>query len=558
MVLDTSVSEQATLWTMKKVALILLGVFLLLATIGFFSIRAVINRASQTAEVESVVSETGPIVVSVIETGKLQSARNVEVKSRVSGRVARLLVDEGDYVEAGELIAVVDPEETEFRVQQDRAQIRGAQSGLQASAIDIEQRRVTARSQLERARARVEQLRIEIEVQPTLESTSRAVAESQLASAREDLRLLTTVTQPNERIGLEKALEDARNRAVNASVELERRKNLFEQGYISQRVLEEAELNLRLAESTQAETQARLDRLSNQHSLQVRNAEQRIAQAQAEVARANASRTPDTLQQQLRQAQADVRDAEVALRDVDRLGAQRGQQLASLQQLQSVLNDSLRQLAETEIRAPISGIVTRRLVQEGELVASLSSFSAGTPVVEIENRSAMQVLLHVNEIDVAKLSEGTNVAVVVDALPNQEFDGTITKIAPATVAGQAQQGAQAMTGVVRYEVEVTMRDTTDRMKSGMTAKCTIKVVDLDSVLRIPLDYLGEDEQGAFVILKEESAKDEPERIKTRVTAGERSGTHVQIIEGLNEGQELIMPAFSGPQRKGFFDPPSEN
>lgn len=540
---------------MKKVALILLGVFLLLATIGFFSIRAVMNRASQTAEVESVSVETGPIVVSVIETGKLQSARNVEVKSRVSGRVARLLVDEGDYVEAGDLIAVVDPEETEFRVQQDRAQIRGAESGLRASAIDIEQRRVTARSQLERARARVEQLKIDIEVQPTLESTARAVAESQLATAREDLRLLTTVTQPNERTGLQQAAADAQNRVTNARIELDRREHLYEQGYISQRVLEEAQLSLNLAESTLIEARSRLERLDSQHALQVRNAEQRISQAQAEVARANASRTPDSLAQQLRQAQADVRDAEVALRDVERLSAQRGQQLASLQQLQSVLNDSLRQLAETEIRAPISGIVTRRLVQEGELVASLSSFSAGTPVVEIENRSAMQVLLHVNEIDVAKLSEGTSVDVIVDALPNDEFVGTITKIAPATVGGQSQPGAQAMTGVVRYEVEVTLRDTTDRMKSGMTAKCTINVVNLDNVLRVPIDYVGEDEEGSFVILNEEAEKKQEERAKTRVTAGERTGTHVQILEGLTEGQELIMPAFTGPQRRGFFDGP---
>lgn len=542
---------------MKKVAFFLLAVFAFLAVIAFFSIRTVMQRAAAGAEVESVAVERGGVNVSVIETGKLQSARSVEVKSRVSGRVARLLVDEGQYVEAGDLIAVVDPEETQFRVQQDRAQVDGAQSSLRASAIDIEQRRVTARTQVDRARARVEQLRIDLDVQPKLESSNLAVAQAQLASAREDMRLLQAVTQPNERVALESTVADAKSRLEQSQRELERRRNLFDQGYISLRDVEAAELDSTLARSTLMEAEERLNRLSNQHAMQIRNAEQRVAQAEAELSRAQASRTPDTLEQQLRQAQADLRDAEVALRDVERLIAQRGQQMAGLRQLQSVLSDSLRQLSETEIRAPISGVVTRRLVQEGELVASLSSFSAGTPVVEIENREAMQVRLEVNEIDVAKLAEGTRVEVLVDALPNDEFFGTITKIAPATVAGQAGSGFAAGAAVVRYEVEVTLEQTTDRMKSGMTATCTINVVDLRDILRLPLDYVGEDDEGAFVYLVDEAGKDEEDKVKTRVVVGERSATHVHIVSGLVDGQEVIMPPFSGPQRRGFFDGPIE-
>src|SRR5205823_5832479 len=79
--------------------------------------------------------------VKVVETGTVDAVKSVEVKSRVSGRLKRLLVDEGDHVKAGQLIAVIDPKETELAVRQQEAQLRGAVSQVKRTGIEAAQRR---------------------------------------------------------------------------------------------------------------------------------------------------------------------------------------------------------------------------------------------------------------------------------------------------------------------------------------------------------------------------------------------------------------------------------
>lgn len=516
-----------------------------LVVLGYFGYRSVTGDAEDAEEIQITQVDEGRITISVVESGRLQTARWVEVKSRAAGRLARMEVDEGDFVEAGALIAVVDPEETEIQVQQARAQLDGAQSSMRASGIEIEQRRQNSQAQVERMETRVAQLRRDLEVQPTLTRTAIESAEAQLVTAQQDLDLLVNVTQRNERLAAVTAVQDAEGRAETSQRELERRSNLLEQGYISERDVEAAELDQRLATTALNEARQRLARLDEQHPLQVRNAEQRLVQARADLERARTQdNAEDALEAQLRQAEIDLRDARTALRDVDRLIAQRGQQAANIRNLQSQLSDQLRQLSETEIRAPISGVVTRRYVQEGELVANLSAFSDGTTIVLIENLDAMQVRLEVNEIDVARLELGMPADIRVDAFVNRRFEGTITKIAPAVVS------LESPGDVVSYEVEVTLLERTDDMKPGMSARCDIRVVDIRSATRIPIDYLGQDDEGFFVYMATEADKPDEEREKTRIVVAERTGRHAAIESGLEVGQEILRPPFSGPDRQG--------
>jgi HlyD family secretion protein len=266
-----------------------------------------------------------------------------------------------------------------------------------------------------------------------------------------------------------------------------------------------------------------------------------LRQAEAELERANVNVFQDDVKrEQYEQALADLRDARVALKDVEALQASRRQQSASVRQTQISLNDRRRELNETEIRAPISGIVTQRLVQEGELVANLSSFSAGTPLYRIDDRSQMIVELGVNEIDVAKLEVGMGAEIEVDAFPNETFPGTVRKIAPVNTSAGANPGAQDP--VVRYEVEIALDESDDRLKGGMSATCTMTVVDLEDVLRIPGEYLGREGDITYVVLENGDRVD--------VVVGESSGAFVQIIDGVSEGTEIQRPEFTGPDRRG--------
>lgn len=545
----------------RTVFLILGLAALVVLIVGAMTVPRVLEQARQAQEKQgddTYKVERGQVAVTVVETGPLEAVETVEVKSRVSGRVARLLVDEGDRVEEGDLIAVIDPEETELQAQQNRAQIRGARAGVQQTQIQIDQRRVTAQTAVRKAEMRLAQVEKELAVQPTLTNSAITSASSALASAEQSLDQLNRVTHPNRRTQTEREVRDAQANFRNAEIEIKRQERLLDRGYISRREYENAELQFKLAEQREEAAEAQLSRLDQELRLEREQAEERVKQARADLQRARANSVQDDAKrEEYRRAQQDLRDARAALKDVDSLMAGKRSQEATVDQLQSALADTMRQLNETEIRAPVSGIVTNRLVQLGELVASLSSFSSGTPIIRLEDRSGMQVQLEVNEIDVAKLELGTDAEIKIDAFPEETFRGRVTKIAPASTAVGAQGGQGfGSDPVVKYEVEVRLDSSPTYLKSGMSATCTMTPIERENALRIRAEYLGTEDDGSpYVLVLEEEAKKPGEEPKTRkepVRIGERGGAYVEILSGVEEGTPLVKPDFDGPSRSGFF------
>lgn len=545
-----------------KLALLILIPLLILVALGASIVNG--QKAAQVKQQEDLLKTSvtkvtkGDVAIKVVETGSLEALTTVEVKSQVGGRVAKLFVDEGDYVEEGDLIAVIDPQQTELQVDQNRAQLDGAVSSVRRLDVEIAQRRVTAKTNLERSRLRVKQLEAELKAQPQLTNANVRSAQTAVANAQKSYDLLVKVTQPNAKTQSENAKEDAENNLRNANIENDRQKGLFEKGYVSKREVEQAQLNLELAQTRSKQAREALQRLDNEQRLEREQQQERVKQAQADLDRAKANSIVDvTKRQDYESAVQSLRDAEVALKDVDSLIEQKRGSQANVSQIQSSLNDSLRLLGETEVRAPISGIVTRRFVQQGELVNALSSFSAGSPIVKVEDRSKMFVRLQINEIDVARLSDDMDSTVTVDALPGTNFTGRVTKIAPAQIENAAGVGGDP---VVKYEVEVTLDRVSDKLKSGMSAKCEMTPKKALGVLRIPLAFLGEDGKGTFVMLYDPKEKPKPGKMgappslegdKQYVEVGVRDLAFVEITKGVSEGQELVRPPFDGPERKGM-------
>jgi HlyD family secretion protein len=257
-------------------------------------------------------------------------------------------------------------------------------------------------------------------------------------------------------------------------------------------------------------------------------------------------------------ATAEVQKAQAALQDVPIMQKGREQSLATVSQISSVLGESQRQLGETEIRAPISGIVSKRYIEEGELVASLSSFSSGTAIVRIEDRRQMLVNLDVNEIDVARMATGMKAEVMatgmkaevtVDAIPGRTFAGTVTKIAPASKSTAVQGQPVPTEAVVKYEVEIRLVAADPALRSGMSAKCSLEVVHKSGVLLLPSEYVGKDKKGRFVELPPATKEGKPER--REIVAGSESGSSIEIMSGLKEGDRVQKPTYKGPERQGM-------
>jgi len=553
-----------------RIALILGIVALLVIAMG--AVGQAGKKAAEAKQLEEMLKssvtkvEKGDVSIKVVETGSLQAEKTVEVKSQVGGRVARLLVDEGDYVKEGDLIAVIDPQQTQLQLDQSQAQLDGAVSSVRRVDIEIAQRKVTAQTNLQRARLRVQQLELELKAQPELTSTAIKSAETGYQNALKSFDLLTKVTQPNARTQSEIGVQDANNNLRQAKVERDRQAGLFEKGYVSKRELEQAELSLQLAETKARQAKEALDRLENEQRLEREQQQQRVAQARADLDRTKAGAFVDqTKKQEYQTAIQNVRDAEVALRDVQVLQEQKRGSQASVAQIKSSLDDAKRLLGETEVRAPISGVITKRFVQIGELVNALSSFSAGSPIVKIEDRSSMLVKLQINEIDVARLTEGMGANITVDALPGGEFHGSVTKIAPAQIENASGVGGDP---VVKYEVEVTLDEVGSKLKSGMSAKCEMISFEVKDTLILPIAYVGEDKEGSFVMLYDKTEKpvaknplEKPKFKGTRqsVEVGAKDQSNIVIKSGVKKDDQVVKPEFTGPARKGMmqFGPDDE-
>lgn len=538
---------------MKKPGLIVLGLAILVCGGGgYLYLKMQAAKAKQTGPDTNIAKvEKGDLLVQVVETGTVDAVKNVEAKSRVAGRLLKLLVDEGSTVHQGELIAVIDPQESELRVRQDEAQLKGAQSAVARTDIEIAQRRITAQVALEQAQKRLEQLEKENAAQPSLTRSAIDAAQSAANSAQQALEQLERTTQPNERTQAQNALQEAQYTADQAQRELDRREGLLAKGFISRREFEDGRLQYELAGSRLKTAQDRVSRLATQQALELKQAQERVRQARAELTRAQTNRYVDAVKsKELETARLQVRQARAALKDVDALVQSKYQGQASVDQIASVLGDSRRQLRETEIRAPFDGVVTKRYVEVGDLITALSPFSPGTPIVRIEDRTVLRVIAAMNEIDVARIHEGMGVDVEIDAIPGAELKGKVKRIGQASIATGSQTAASGQSdAVVKYQVEIYLEPNKAPIRTGMSAKCRLDVLKREGVLRLPVAFVGKDNRGSYVMLPSATKGGKPTR--KDIKAGTSTGAWVEVLDGLKLGETVVRPPFTGPERTGF-------
>ena len=168
-----SKTKKRVIWTSIVVVLILLvGVIVLGATRGGTKIDP-----SKIASVDQ-----GDLAKSVVATGKIQPITKVEIKSKASGIVKRLLVDAGSRVKQGQILAELDKEELQAQVRESTAQLAAAEANMHASEADYERSKVDANSPdvpiLLRAYDRAKSM-----------ATSGVVSQSQLDDAQKNYEL---------------------------------------------------------------------------------------------------------------------------------------------------------------------------------------------------------------------------------------------------------------------------------------------------------------------------------------------------------------------------------
>ena len=156
------------------------------------------------------------------------------------------------------------------------------------------------------------------------------------------------------------------------------------------------------------------------------------------------------------------------------------------------------ELDEVRVLAPISGVVIKREVEVGEIVASGTSLSGGTVLFEIGDPSQMIVRADIAEIDIGDLSTGQDVDIVVDAFADTTYRGTVRWIAPV---GEKKQGST----IVTFDAEIDILDREPRLRQGMSCDLDIIFRRREGTLCLPveavLELFDEEEDGGELEVK---------------------------------------------------------
>jgi HlyD family secretion protein len=156
--------------------------------------------------------------------------------------------------------------------------------------------------------------------------------------------------------------------------------------------------------------------------------------------------------------------------DKGQLEAQRGNMLqAKAQEHQADIN-----LAYCTIISPINGTVILRNVDVGQTVAA--SLTAPVLFTIAEDLHKMQVDTNITEGDVGKLRDGMRATFVVDAYPNERFNGVISQI---------RNAATTVQNVVTYDAVIEVENNELKLRPGMTANATLNYDRREDVLRVP-------------------------------------------------------------------------
>jgi HlyD family secretion protein len=209
---------------------------------------------------------------------------------------------------------------------------------------------------------------------------------------------------------------------------------------------------------------------------------------------------------------------------------------ASLREAQENLN-------KTNIYAPISGTISRLNIELGERVVGTAQM-AGTELLRLANLNLMEVAVEVNENDINSVSLNDTALIEVDAYLGNTYKGIVSEIAnSANVMGVSADQ------VTNFEVKVRILDEVS-FRPGMTATVDIQTERTYAVLSLPIQAVTTRKDTANTEDKVECvfAFEENTANFIKVETGIQNDEFIQIISGLEEGQDIITGPYSAVSR----------
>ena len=202
------------------------------------------------------------------------------------------------------------------------------------------------------------------------------------------------------------------------------------------------------------------------------------------------------------------------------IGSGTQQQVDQLKaQLDAARSQYENMMENTILRSPISGVVTARNYDPGDMTGNLPVLTVGqlSPVVK--------VMINVTENDISKIATGMPVQVTFDAFPDEVFNGKLNRLFP-TVDPATRT----------FQVEVQVANPKEKIKPGMFARVNINLGDQDNVVvpdRAVVKQTGSGNKYVYVL------KGNTVSFK-RVELGQRLDTFYELLSGIEDGDTVVI------------------
>lgn len=239
---------------------------------------------------------------------------------------------------------------------------------------------------------------------------------------------------------------------------------------------------------------------------------------------------------------------------------------AALRNSKASLNEAKDNLNKTTIYAPMDGTISRLNVEKGERVVGTAQFE-GTEMMTLANLHQMEVLVDVNENDIIRISQYDTCLIEVDAYLKQKFKGIVTQIANSAKT----QGASA-DQITNFEVRVLILPESYEhlvnddnknaypFRPGMSATVDIQTNTRYNTLSVPIQSVTtrpdsfQSDSAKVEIDKDKRIEvvfvvEDGKAIQKKIVPGIQNTKHIEILEGLSEGDEVISGPYSAISRK---------
>jgi RND family efflux transporter MFP subunit len=437
----------------------------------------------------------GTLRIVVTERGNLESVKTIDGVCELTGFQNKIieLVPEGNQVKKGDVVCRFDSQEIDKNIAQQEIKVKQALSKIETTRQEVEIARNKGESEI--IKSQVDLSLAELDLEMYQKGTYIAEIEEILGN-----------------MGLQsKDLAEAKNKR-------DQYQTLVKKGFKTPQDLNVEETNVK-------RLQVMLQGVETKHKVKKDYEYKRKStefSAKADQARKGIEQARATLKASLTKTESEY-EAAKATHTIEN------------QQLEMFL----KQKEKCEIKAEQGGVVayanepwfgSDRQIREGATIYSRQK------IFSLPDMSNMQVKVSIHESLVKKIKPGLMAEIRVDAFPNLVLVGKVK-----TVSQLADSNRGWMTGGVKeYTTVVTVEKMPkEDLKPGMTAEVKINVSEIDDVLLVPIQSVAEHKGEFFAFV---TRGDRVERRKVKV--GDTNEKLVQVIDGLNEGEQVALDARS--------------